>query len=64
MPVGVGEIADFVDYQQAGAGIVAEPTAQGGVAVEGGKIADVVRFRVDREFAGTDGWRNAWVSGN
>ncbi len=27
-----------------------------------GKIADVVRFRVDREFAGTDGWRNAWVS--
>ncbi|MEN9924650.1 MAG: hypothetical protein RL268_776 [Pseudomonadota bacterium] len=27
-----------------------------------GKITDAVRFRVDREFAGTDGWRNAWVS--
>lgn len=27
-----------------------------------GNIDDVVRFRVDREFAGTDGWRNAWVS--
>lgn len=27
-----------------------------------GKIADRIRFRVDREFAGTDGWRNAWVS--
>lgn len=27
-----------------------------------GKITDAVRFRIDREFAGTDGWRNAWVS--
>src|SRR4051794_41927788 len=36
MPVGVGEVADLVDHQQAGPGIVAEATAQGGVAVEGG----------------------------
>lgn len=27
-----------------------------------GKIADLIRFRVDREFAGTDGWRNLWAS--
>lgn len=27
-----------------------------------GKIGDLVRFRVDREFAGTDGWRNVWAS--
>lgn len=27
-----------------------------------GKITDAMRFRVDREFAGTDGWRNVWVS--
>lgn len=27
-----------------------------------GKIGDVVRFRVDREFAGADGWRNLWAS--
>lgn len=27
-----------------------------------GRIGDDIRFRVDREFAGEDGWRNAWVS--
>lgn len=27
-----------------------------------GQIADIVRFRVDREFAGPDGWRNLWAS--
>jgi len=27
-----------------------------------GKIGDVLRFRVDREFAGKDGWRNVWAS--
>ncbi|MDP1914104.1 OprO/OprP family phosphate-selective porin [Brevundimonas sp.] len=27
-----------------------------------GRIGDDVRFRVDREFAGQDGWRNVWVS--
>lgn len=27
-----------------------------------GKIGDLVRVRVDREFAGTDGWRNLWAS--
>lgn len=27
-----------------------------------GKVGDILRFRVDREFAGTDGWRNVWAS--
>lgn len=27
-----------------------------------GKIADIIRFRIDREFAGNDGWRNVWAS--
>lgn len=27
-----------------------------------GRIGDVLRFRVDREFAGADGWRNLWAS--
>lgn len=27
-----------------------------------GKIADIIRFRIDREFAGRDGWRNLWAS--
>lgn len=27
-----------------------------------GKIGDALRFRVDREFAGADGWRNVWAS--
>lgn len=27
-----------------------------------GKIANIIRFRIDREFANTDGWRNLWAS--
>lgn len=27
-----------------------------------GEVGDFLRFRVDREFAGTDGWRNVWVA--
>lgn len=27
-----------------------------------GRVAKVLRFRVDREFAGAKGWRNAWAS--
>lgn len=27
-----------------------------------GKVGDILRFRVDREFAGADGWRNVWAS--
>lgn len=26
------------------------------------RLGDVVRVRVDREIAGTDGWRNAWIA--
>ena len=38
MAIGIGEIADLVDHQQTGSGIVPQAPAQGGIAVERGQF--------------------------
>ena len=40
MAIGIGEIADLVDHQETGAGIVTQAPAQGGIAVERGEVAE------------------------
>src|SRR5215471_17385547 len=40
--VGVGEVADLIDDEEAWAGVVAKPPAQCGIAVERGEIAEHV----------------------
>ena len=40
MAIGIGEIADLVDHQKTGAGIVTQAPAQGGIAVESGEVAE------------------------
>ena len=40
MAIGIGEIADLVDHQQTGAGIVTQAPAQGGIAIERGEVAE------------------------
>src|SRR5580704_13649488 len=40
MAIGIGEIADLVDHQKTGAGIVTQSPAQGGIAVERGEVAE------------------------
>jgi hypothetical protein len=39
VPAGIGEMSDLVDHQQLRTGIMAQTTAQGGVAVERAEIA-------------------------
>jgi len=38
--VGIGEVADLIDGEEIGTGIVAQPPPQGGIAVERGEIAE------------------------
>jgi hypothetical protein len=46
MAIGVGEIADLVDHQQFGAGIMAQAATQGGTPVERAEVAEpIVRRR-------------------
>src|SRR5271170_6123388 len=40
MAIGIGEISDLVDHQQLRAGVVAQATAQRGIAVERAKVAE------------------------
>src|SRR4029434_1037817 len=40
MAVGVGEIADLIDDEETGSGIVAQAPAQRGIAIERGKLAE------------------------
>ena len=42
MTIGVGEVADLVDDEETGAGIVAEAPAQRGIAIERGQLAEHV----------------------
>ena len=40
MAIGIGEIADLVDHQKTGAGIMTQAPAQGGITVECGELAE------------------------
>jgi hypothetical protein len=37
--VGIGEITDLIDHQNVGSGVVAQASAQRGIAIEGGEFA-------------------------
>lgn len=52
---------DAINYDD-GADEVAQTGVRRSRLELSGKIADLIRFRIDREFAGTDGWRNLWAS--
>src|SRR6516225_2871227 len=47
MTVGIGEVADLVDHQEAGSSIVAHAPAQRGVAIECGEIPEQLAGRVE-----------------
>ena len=40
MAIGIGELADLVDHEKTGAGLVTQAPAQGGIAVERGEVAE------------------------
>jgi hypothetical protein len=38
--IGIGEVSDLIDDEEAGGGVVAEPATEGGIAVAPGKFAE------------------------